>query len=114
MVSIVTRGDLIAEPTHDGILCPACGSGRSSVIDSRPSDGYIRRRRECDDCSHRFTTRERTGQRFALRGPEEHGIKRWWTGDKWTVNKSQAKVVDANELNTELARIMSSISVEEI
>lgn len=41
--------------------CPSCGHSESRVVDSRPSeDGVsIRRRRECLECSHRFTTYER-------------------------------------------------------
>ncbi len=41
--------------------CPFCGELQNRVIDSRLSkDGHaIRRRRECDDCSRRFTTYER-------------------------------------------------------
>lgn len=40
--------------------CPKCGSTLDKVIDSRISkDGAtIRRRRECLDCSHRFSTTE--------------------------------------------------------
>lgn len=40
--------------------CPKCGSELDKVIDSRASkDGStIRRRRECLDCSHRFSTTE--------------------------------------------------------
>ena len=40
--------------------CPYCGSFESKVVDSRPTeDGErIRRRRECVDCSKRFTTFE--------------------------------------------------------
>lgn len=39
------------------ILCPACG-GRSSVIDSRPHESSIRRRRECKKCGQRWSTTE--------------------------------------------------------
>ena len=41
--------------------CPSCGFAESKVIDSRPSDdaASIRRRRECLNCGHRFTTYER-------------------------------------------------------
>ncbi len=41
--------------------CPYCKSDKDRVIDSRSAaDGYsIRRRRECDQCSRRFTTYER-------------------------------------------------------
>ena len=43
--------------------CPSCGYTESKVVDSRPSDDgtTIRRRRECLDCRHRFTTYERLG-----------------------------------------------------
>ncbi|PWM47528.1 MAG: transcriptional regulator NrdR [Clostridiales bacterium] len=38
--------------------CPFCGFEDSKVIDSRPSDEKIRRRRECLSCQKRFTTFE--------------------------------------------------------
>ena len=41
--------------------CPACSSDDTRVIDSRLGDAgaTVRRRRECQACSHRFTTFER-------------------------------------------------------
>ena len=40
--------------------CPFCGHTDSKVVDSRPTeDGSIRRRRECLECSRRFTTYEK-------------------------------------------------------
>lgn len=38
--------------------CPFCGYDDTKVIDSRPSDEKIRRRRECTQCGRRFTTYE--------------------------------------------------------
>ena len=38
--------------------CPVCGETNSRVIDSRPNDSEIRRRRECMSCGRRFTTYE--------------------------------------------------------
>lgn len=38
--------------------CPFCGYGDTKVIDSRPSEGKKRRRRECPQCGKRFTTYE--------------------------------------------------------
>ncbi|HKM32716.1 MAG TPA: transcriptional regulator NrdR [Oscillospiraceae bacterium] len=38
--------------------CPFCGYHDSKVIDSRPSEEKIRRRRECLDCGKRFTSYE--------------------------------------------------------
>lgn len=41
--------------------CPFCENADTRVIDSRPTEeGHaIRRRRECDNCSRRFTTYEK-------------------------------------------------------
>jgi transcriptional repressor NrdR len=41
--------------------CPSCQNNNSRVIDSRPVDDgrSIRRRRECEQCSYRFTTFEK-------------------------------------------------------
>jgi len=43
------------------LRCPYCGDESHRVIDSRVAKGQseIRRRRECDECGRRFTTRER-------------------------------------------------------
>jgi transcriptional repressor NrdR len=38
--------------------CPYCGIEGSRVVDTRPVDDGIRRRRECDGCHQRFTTYE--------------------------------------------------------
>lgn len=38
--------------------CPFCGYEDTKVIDSRPAEGKKRRRRECTNCSKRFTTYE--------------------------------------------------------
>ena len=41
------------------MLCPYCKYKESKVIDSRETEGAIRRRRECLQCGKRFTTYER-------------------------------------------------------
>ncbi|MBQ8824842.1 MAG: transcriptional repressor NrdR [Ruminococcus sp.] len=38
--------------------CPFCGDCDTRVLDSRPTDTRIRRRRECGKCGKRFTTYE--------------------------------------------------------
>jgi hypothetical protein len=48
------------------IPCPLCGSGLSSVLDSRPSHSGVRRRRQCQKCSYRFTTYEFVSVDFVL------------------------------------------------
>lgn len=49
--------------------CPRCEQTGTRVIDSRDLEGgsTIRRRRECESCTHRFTTYERPeGARLAV------------------------------------------------
>lgn len=51
-----------------GIVCPECGSTQNVVLDSRPADGRVRRRRKCVRCSGRFTTHEtREADDFGVR-----------------------------------------------
>lgn len=47
--------------------CSRCGSEKLSVIDSRSDGGSsIRRRRECQECSYRFTTFEKVAYELPL------------------------------------------------
>ncbi|RMG39553.1 MAG: transcriptional repressor NrdR [Candidatus Dadabacteria bacterium] len=46
--------------------CPKCGCERSSVVDSRGDGQAIRRRRECQECSFRFTTYERIERQLPM------------------------------------------------
>ncbi len=43
------------------MICPKCRENNTRVLDSRETDGNkaVRRRRECENCAHRFTTFER-------------------------------------------------------
>ena len=41
------------------MLCPFCGYKDTKVLESRDSENSTRRRRECLNCSKRFTTYER-------------------------------------------------------
>ena len=38
--------------------CPKCGSTDNMVKDSHRYDTYNRRRRICNDCGYKFTTKE--------------------------------------------------------
>ena len=46
--------------------CPFCGQDQDKVVDSRSSEGgrVVRRRRQCQACSRRFTTYERAERQF--------------------------------------------------
>jgi transcriptional repressor NrdR len=41
------------------LICPSCRKSETRVVDSRDDENVVRRRRECLDCRHRFTTYER-------------------------------------------------------
>ena len=40
------------------IACPNCKSDKSFVVDSRPNEHGVRRRRECRVCNERYSTVE--------------------------------------------------------
>lgn len=46
-----------------GLKCPACGQRFDKVVDSRvdATGTFVRRRRECMSCEHRYTTYEVVG-----------------------------------------------------
>lgn len=48
----------MTESISPGVHCPSCGSGRTSVRDTRPYDNTVRRRRACKACGERFWTYE--------------------------------------------------------
>ena len=53
----MSRGAGIRD-TDGGLKCPACGSAKMFVADTRIASGHIRRRRKCEACNHRATTYE--------------------------------------------------------
>lgn len=63
------------------MLCPYCGHNDSKVIDSRDAGEGIRRRRECLQCSLRFTTYERI-QSTALLVVKRDGRREEFNRDK--------------------------------
>ena len=50
---MTTRGSRI-----QSVRCPYCSADATQVIDTRPADDAVRRRRECGACGQRFTTDE--------------------------------------------------------
>jgi transcriptional repressor NrdR len=63
--------------------CPSCGEVNNKVIDSRLSKdaSVIRRRRECIECSRRFTTRERI-EDTPIMIVKKDGRREIFSGDK--------------------------------
>ena len=41
-----------------GLHCPSCGKRKLITVDTRPTRGGIRRRKECNQCRFRFSTVE--------------------------------------------------------
>lgn len=63
-----------------GMYCPTCHNEDSRVIDSRSVDEgqAIRRRRECPECGHRFTTLETP----LLTVLKRNGVTEYFSRDK--------------------------------
>ena len=63
--------------------CPFCGVDNDRVIDSRAcQDGYIiRRRRQCNKCSRRYTTYERL-EEMELKVVKKNGVREPFNLDK--------------------------------
>jgi len=61
--------------------CIYCEDGKTKVVDSRESEGKVRRRRECSECGERFTTYERA-ENFDIKVVKEEGRKEDFNEDK--------------------------------
>ena len=64
--------------------CPFCKEDNDKVIDSRSSEGgrIIRRRRECLECTRRFTTYEKIGEASKLNVVKKDGTRVPYDRDK--------------------------------
>ena len=41
------------------MFCPACRHSKTAVLETRDQGDWIKRRRQCQKCQHRFNTEER-------------------------------------------------------
>lgn len=101
--------------------CPFCGSLEDKVIDSRQTrDGReIRRRRECHDCTRRFTTYERVEEALPVvvkgdgrrepfdRNKIEKGLRR-------AAAKRPIPIEQLRSLAEEVEREISELGVTEV
>lgn len=64
--------------------CPFCGQDNDKVIDSRSSEGgrVVRRRRECINCSRRYTTYERPEETIRLTVVKKDGSREPYQREK--------------------------------
>jgi len=91
-----------------GMRCPICGGDETRVIDSRPADQgtAIRRRRQCPECGHRFTTYERNAPVVLVR-------KRGGRIEPFAPDKLQ-RGVDAALAGSEIPRSGVALLLEEV
>lgn len=93
--------------------CAKCGSINDKVIDSRETkDGLsVRRRRECIDCGHRFTTYEHL-ERGDMRVVKRDGIREPFSRDKLLngfVKACEKRPVSIEILETAVDSIISEL-----
>lgn len=64
--------------------CPGCGAMETRVIETRTADEgrVVRRRRECPECSTRFTTYEKAEEKRTLRVIKKDGSRETFGRDK--------------------------------
>ncbi len=80
--------------------CPYCGSTDVRVLDKRDNlqEGTIRRRRQCGECSNRFTTYERS-ENVDLNVAKRNGLVEAFNREK--LEKGISKAVKRDELSSE-------------
>ncbi|MBG88770.1 MAG: transcriptional regulator NrdR [Verrucomicrobiales bacterium] len=94
--------------------CPKCGCQDDKVVDSRSSreGSTIRRRRECNKCSHRFTTYEEI-ERAGLMVIKRDGRREEFSRDKLIagINASFSKrPVSTGEIEEMVSRVVEAIA----
>lgn len=93
--------------------CPKCCGNKSSVVDSRQAEdgNTIRRRRECEECQHRFTTYERVEER-TLVVVKKDGTREQFSRDKifnGIIRSAQKRPVSSDEIEEIVNRIEQKV-----
>ena len=93
--------------------CPKCGGNKSSVVDSRQAEdgNTIRRRRECEECQHRFTTYVRVEER-TLVVVKKDGTREQFSRDKifnGIIRSAQKRPVSSDEIEEIVNRIEQKV-----
>jgi len=104
---------VVFAPLTDFMRCPFCSADETRVIDSRLSEdgSSVRRRRECEVCSERFTTFERA----ELRLPQvvkSDSRREPFNEDKLRAGMTRAlekRPVDAANVEKAIARIRQKL-----
>ncbi|MBF0776780.1 transcriptional regulator NrdR [Streptococcus azizii] len=93
--------------------CPKCTSIKSSVVDSRQAEdgNTIRRRRECENCGHRFTTYERIEEK-TLVVVKKDGTREQFSREKifnGIIRSAQKRPVSSSEIEEVVNRIEQKV-----
>lgn len=93
--------------------CPKCHYQGSRVVDSRPSDEgrAIRRRRECEQCSYRFTTFERI-EVIPLLVVKKKGEREEFSRDKilrGLIRSAEKRPVSIEQMETIVDRVENKV-----
>ncbi|MGT2950411.1 transcriptional regulator NrdR [Streptococcus cuniculi] len=93
--------------------CPKCTSIKSSVVDSRQAEdgNTIRRRRECENCGHRFTTYERVEEK-TLVVVKKDGTREQFSREKifnGIIRSAQKRPVSSSEIEEVVNRIEQKV-----
>jgi transcriptional repressor NrdR len=101
--------------------CPSCQNNNTRVLDSRPVDDgrSIRRRRECEKCSYRFTTFEKV-EEIPLIVVKKEGTREEFSRDKMlrglikACEKRPVALKELEEVTSEVEKELRSQGVSEI
>lgn len=96
--------------------CPRCDSHATRVIDSRPADDAttIRRRRECEACTFRFTTFERLAETPIL-VIKKDGTREEYSPDKLlrgVVRSAEKRPISMNQMQELVENVGKKIRKE--
>ena len=98
--------------------CPFCKvSDKDKVIDSRPTDSgvAIRRRRECQACGKRFTTKERVDEEARISVVKKDGSRVPFNRTKVRARVERAcykRAISADELNALVTQVEEELFAE--
>jgi transcriptional repressor NrdR len=96
------------------VRCPYCSADSTQVVDTRPADDAVRRRRECGNCGQRCTTYERAEE------PRVTVVKRDGTRERFDRQKllrglaraAGGRPVSEEQLDAVVASIASEVRRE--
>jgi transcriptional repressor NrdR len=101
--------------------CPFCGNDDTKVIDSRPTEEgqAIRRRRECEACSKRFTTYEKV-EEITLMVVKKDGSREAFDRNKMmngiikACEKRPVPIADIEKIVFEIERALNNMMEKEM